>query len=54
MTRLVFILFTVLTIGAIYVTVNDMGVMEPSIKKSSREGSAHGGLRGVGRTHTGK
>lgn len=54
MTRLVFILFTVLTIGAVYITVKDVGVMEPSIKKSSREGSVHSGLRGVGRTHSGK
>jgi len=54
MTRLVFILFTVLTFGAAYITMQDMGVMEPSIKKSSREGSVHNGLRGVGRTHSGK
>ena len=55
MSKFIFIVFTTLTIGAMYMTTFDVGVMEPSIKKSSREGSAHAyGLRGVGRTHTGK
>ena len=54
MSKLILGLFTILTVGSIYMTVNDIGVMEPSIKKSSREGSVHYGLRGIGRTHTGK
>ena len=54
MSRFIFILFSVLTLGAVYATLYDVGVLEPSIKKSSREGSLHHGLRGVGRTHTGK
>lgn len=54
MSKVILGLFTIMTVGAIYMTVNDIGVMEPSIAKSSREGSIHSGLRGVGRTHTGK
>lgn len=54
MTKFILGLFTLMTIGSVYLTVNDVGVMEPSIKKSSREGSIHHGLRGVGRGHSGK
>lgn len=54
MTKFILGLFTLMTVGAIHLTVNDIGVMEPSITKSSREGSIHNGLRGIGRTHTGK
>jgi hypothetical protein len=54
MSKFILGIFTLMTVGAIYMTANDVGVMEPSIKKSSREGSIHNGLRGVGRGHSGK
>ena len=54
MSKLILGIFTIMTVGSIYMTVNDIGVMEPTIKKSSREGSVHRGLRGVGRGHSGK
>lgn len=55
MTKLFIALFGAMTLGAGYLTVNDVGVMEPSIQKHSvRSGSTHrrgggffvGGYRG--------
>ena len=54
MGRTIFIAFTLMTLGAVYATVTDVGVLEPTVKKSAREGSVHRGIRGVGRSHTGK
>ncbi|MDH5179437.1 MAG: hypothetical protein OEZ39_15205 [Gammaproteobacteria bacterium] len=53
MTKLVFVMFSMLTMGATYLTINDIGVLEPSIE-NAREGSRHNGMRGVGRGHYGK
>lgn len=53
MSKMVFALFTLLTVGASYMTVYDVGVGEPSIE-NVREGSTHRGTRGVGRGHYGK
>ena len=50
MSRLVVVIFGVLTLGAAYLTFYDVGVMEPSVKKvSARDGSLHGGFHGSGR-----
>ncbi len=55
MTKLFIAVFGVMTLGAGYLTVNDVGVMEPTIQKASvRSGSSHrhgggffiGGFRG--------
>jgi hypothetical protein len=50
MTKLFLVLFGVLTIGSLYLTVNDVGVMEPTITKhTARQGSVHrGGYVGTG------
>lgn len=51
MTKFFIALFGVMTLGAGYITLNDVGVMEPSIQKTSvRGGSAHrrGGVFFVG------
>lgn len=54
MTKLLIAVFGAMTLGAGYMTMNDVGVMEPSIEKRSvRGGSTHrsggvfiGGYRG--------
>ncbi|MFT5392195.1 MAG: hypothetical protein ACI8PT_002392 [Gammaproteobacteria bacterium] len=48
MTKLFMAIFGAMTLGASYMTVNDVGVMEPSIEKHSvRTGSTHRGVGGV-------
>lgn len=53
MSKIVFAMFTFLTVGASYMTVYSVGVSEPSIE-NAREGSTHRGMRGIGRGHYGK
>ena len=44
MSKIFLVLFGVMTLGAVYLTVNDVGVMEPTITKhSARQGSVHRG-----------
>lgn len=48
MTRLLIVLFGGLTLVAGYLTVRDVGVMEPSVQKHSvRTGSAHARRGGI-------
>ena len=49
MTKFIMLLFFSMTAGAAYMTMYDVNVMEPSIKKHSvRQGSTHRGFRGGG------
>ncbi len=57
MTKLFIAVFGVMTLGAGYLTVNDVGVMEPTIQKASvRSGSSHrhGGVFFIGGFRGGK
>ncbi len=57
MTKLFIAVFGVMTLGAGYLTVNDVGVMEPTIQKASvRSGRSHrhGGVFFIGGFRGGK
>ncbi len=46
MTKVFLVVFGLLTAGSVYLTVADVGLMDPSITKHSvRQGSAHRGNR---------